>query len=248
MGGYFSTRWDGHARRCTVEDALRLSTREIRAYLAMPRSVALEWHWSRGNERVAEVSMALGATSIDDPPSQFFGYRGDGSEGMTHPRKRRSLHLLYVVRQEGEPEERVEVETRLVALPMRFGGARWWLECPWCRSMRAALYLPLVAGGTRWRCRRCYGLRYRVQRLDPTARMEARMRRASERAHAGPWEHWFDFPPPKPKWMRHSTYARHVEEWHRASGARDAFCFAGMSALLARYDRARGVPTRARRG
>jgi hypothetical protein len=236
MGGYSSTRWNGHARRCTVEESLHISVRDLRPHLATPCAASLMWQWSRDGKRVADISLQIGALSNLRDALAAWGCLSEAVRDSDVLRPNRSVTMRYSVRGDGT-DKTIEEHTELVARPMRFTGLRWWLVCPSCRSLRTALYLPVWAGGTRWRCRRCYGLRYLAQRLDPTARMELRMRRVSSRLHSGHWEHWFDFPPAKPKWMRLPTYAWHVEEWERASAARDAFCFAGMTAFLARCER-----------
>jgi hypothetical protein len=44
------------------------------------------------------------------------------------------------------------------------GGRRWWFLCPGCTRRMGVLYLP--PGQTEFRCRGCYGLRYRSQQRD----------------------------------------------------------------------------------
>ena len=43
-------------------------------------------------------------------------------------------------------------------------GRRWWFLCPGCTRRMGVLYLP--PGRTEFRCRGCYGLRYRSQQRD----------------------------------------------------------------------------------
>jgi hypothetical protein len=226
MGGYGSTRW-GHSRRCTVEDALRLSVRDLRSYVGDPPSQGIVWNWSSDGRCLAQVGLRLGPERVDV------------SEEDHHHLLRRSLAISYEVGRSdgGEPIERVNQGAELLGLPMRFGGVRWWLVCPRCHRFGAALYLPTVTGSRRWGCRRCYGLRYLTQRLEPVTRFQVRMQRVAKRICGKWWEHWFDFPPPKPKWMRYPTYSRHVEAWKRADEARDGMSLAGMQALLARFQR-----------
>lgn len=184
----------------------------------------------------ADVEVVLGAPFTEEPPSDEL-YCADRTFDLSDlSGALRSLTLRYVVRRAGI-DEQVEDDTDLVGQPMRFGGYRWWLACPKCGSLRRSVYLPRWAGGTRWRCRQCYGLRYRVQRLGTTARIEHRMRHICGRLQPRGWEHWLHYPPPKPKWMRFSTYGRHVGEWKRARDARNSRYCATMSALIYRLSR-----------
>jgi hypothetical protein len=48
---------------------------------------------------------------------------------------------------------------RMHSTPCRFGGRRWWFDCPGCRRRVARLYVP--PGRPWFRCRRCHGLTYR---------------------------------------------------------------------------------------
>ena len=57
----------------------------------------------------------------------------------------------------------VKVVLLLSATPCRFGGQRWWLVCPGCRSKRAYLF----HGGEAWVCRACGGWRYATQTERP---------------------------------------------------------------------------------
>jgi len=65
------------------------------------------------------------------------------------------------------------------------------------------------------------------------------MQRVSDRLYGRPWECWLDFPPGKPKWMRHPTYARHVEQWQQASDAREHIYGVMLLGILSKYQRLR---------
>lgn len=234
MGGYCSTRWGYHARRCTVEESLRLCVGDLRSYLADSSACSFCWQWSRDGERIAEVGVILSPLTTEEPDDDLRRYWG--ADAARFRRLRRTLTLRYAIVRDGQPDN-VQQQARLMARPMRFGGFRWWLQCPRCHGFRSILYLPMRAGGRDWRCRTCYGLKYRSQRLDPAGRTELRMQRISSRLHSGWWASWLDFPPPKPKWMRHPTYARHVEAWERASDVREGIYGVRLFSLLTRIER-----------
>jgi hypothetical protein len=208
MGGYGSTRWAWHTRRRTVEESQKLSVRDLElSILADP-----QWCWYTR----AGVGLRLGTATEQQRP--------DGVK-----RAQRSITLDT---SEFDSAQTVE----LVGHPMRFGGVRWWFQCPNCSRRRNALYLIRSAGTSRWGCRQCYGLTYLTQRLEPMARLEVRMRRAASRLHPE-WENWFHCPPPKPKWMRWPTYERRCATWHRASQARDWAWIRGVQPFLTRMKR-----------
>jgi hypothetical protein len=89
----------------------------------------------------------------------------------------------------------------IVQQPVGFGGVRLWICCPGCGRRCRVLY-----GGQRLRCRKCLGLQYWCQMLQPHDRAyrqaEKVMRRCDPRARWGQ-----DFPD-KPPWMRWDTYDR----------------------------------------
>ena len=61
----------------------------------------------------------------------------------------------------GEPiEQKISCE----ATVQNGGGYRWWFVCPGCSRRMGVLYLPPAQRV--FRCRRCYGLRYRSQQRD----------------------------------------------------------------------------------
>lgn len=235
MGGHWSTRWDGHARKCTTEDSFGLQIKQLRPYLQSPSAQLVRWGWSHEGESVGQIEFVIGAVTIA-PPTISAGDFLDISRIANSPLPKRSLTFLYKIVREGS-DEHVEQQIALVAHPMRFGGFRWWFECPWCRSFRTGLYLPTIIGASRWRCRHCFGLRYLSQRLGPTARSELRMQRIAKKLNSGWWDSWLDFPPPKPKWMRHATYGREVDRWERASSARDGIFAVMLGGIVARWSK-----------
>jgi hypothetical protein len=212
MGGYGSTRWGGRARRCTVEESLHLSASNFRSSVANPHTQMCQLGWYRDRQPYLFLKVYF-ATRTSYRHSLTFSYSlADGA---------------------GADTTSFTIASALVARPMRFGGVRWWLECPRCCRLCSKLYLPLSAGGKYWWCRRCYGLKYATQRLEPTDRAATRMCRIVRRLHPT-WADALLELPPKPKRMHSTTYAKHVRAWERASEAREWALNRRFSAFLAR--------------
>jgi hypothetical protein len=135
--------------------------------------------------------------------------------------------------------ESVTQTLRLVAVPMRFGGVRWWWSCPRCETRRAALYNPSGRGG--WACRTCYRLAHPVQNESPTDRAFRRWERAAARLGVEDLvpadaldmapEAWT---PPRPKGMRRHTYSRLVAGWESSLAATARGLGAQLENLLSR--------------
>jgi hypothetical protein len=97
----------------------------------------------------------------------------------------------------------------LIARPRNFGGRQWYFECPVTRRPVSVLWRPY--GATRFCSRQHWGrqVAYRSQFSDATNRAHLGQARIKARliADLDPDE-WVL--PPKPKWMRWSTYRRHL--------------------------------------
>jgi hypothetical protein len=82
---------------------------------------------------------------------------------------------------------------RLELMPLRFGGARTYLDCPDCGRRVLKLYWPF-AGPARFACRGCHGLAYRSSAQRP--RSLAELRTFVERRHQA-------LPSPAAAWRRY---------------------------------------------
>lgn len=224
MGGFGSGRRGG---RATVEgcrslkldvnivtraprDAVRgLSDGEV--FTAKPRV----WSWTvnSGPEPVARIVVLL-------------------SLGRDSGHARLLFDIDHATRRTGPQDQRVEMATT----PCRFGGRRWWWVCPATGRRCAKLYLP--NGGTRFLGRGpgAYRLPYASQSASPMERSHGRLARLCRRLGAR-YDCADDPPPPRPKWMRHRTYARMVSEWESEVGRLDGIFVAGIERLVARIDR-----------
>lgn len=113
------------------------------------------------------------------------------------------LQLRYRIRRYGEEWQDVAEVVPFVWTPTPFGGRRQWLQCPKCGRGCRVIY-----GGSQFRCRRCWRLRYSSQyeaahqrALDQADKLRKRVG-GNHSAVDG------DEFPPKPKRMRWSTYWR----------------------------------------
>lgn len=138
------------------------------------------------------------------------------------------IEFVHRGRDRDESAQRYRVP--LLRSPQRFGGVRWWFQCPQTGKRSVKLYLPL--GGYRFWSRGAYQLGYASQRED-------RMSRAQRQAikvyrTLGGEGNWRDDPPPKPKWMRWRTYERLAERLDHYNARFDGEWLTGVSRLLRR--------------
>jgi hypothetical protein len=113
----------------------------------------------------------------------------------------------------------------LVAHPRHFGGRQWYFLCPAMNWPVSVLWRP--PGARRFRSRQAWGrqVAYRSQFSDPDNRAhlgQARIKaRLIENLDPDEWDL-----PPKPKWMRWSTYNRYVERFDNYENILDYGCVA----------------------
>jgi hypothetical protein len=138
MGGTFSTRWNAHLKRPTVEQGLTLDLGQLARKGCFKSWYSGRVGWSEGGNETASLG---------------FHVLPEGG-GLV-------LWLSYrVVGRQQDVEVRVPLETTRP----HFGGVRWWFVCPLAVNGRACgrragkLYLP--PGARYFGCRRCYGLTY----------------------------------------------------------------------------------------
>jgi hypothetical protein len=112
----------------------------------------------------------------------------------------------------------------------RFGGARWWFECP--RTCRRVAKLFLPRGGHRFWSRAGYGLGYASQREAPLDRVHRQGAKLCRELGDAAW--WPECLPPKPKWMRWRTYERKQERFDALAERLDRVWTVGAMKLLAR--------------
>lgn len=133
------------------------------------------------------------------------------------------LRLIYSTRQNEGPWTQVDDRIPFVTTPMRFGGQRVWFCCPGCQRRCRVVY-----GGARFRCRNCHGLRYNSQ-YEPSYQRQLDMADKLRKRVGGDNGAFDGEPfPPKPRWMRSSTYRRLQAKYDRlndlwAAGVMQAF-------------------------
>jgi hypothetical protein len=89
-------------------------------------------------------------------------------------------------------------------MPLHLGGFRRWLGCPGCGRRCRSLYY----GEAVLRCRRCLGLKYRSQDMQPAQRASYGMYRLRKYRLDDQSPDLLDGCPPKPRGMRWKTYER----------------------------------------
>lgn len=112
--------------------------------------------------------------------------------------------VLTVSVHEAPSPERVH-QIALDGEPMPLGGARWWARCPGCSGRCAVVYF---ARGV-VRCRRCFGLAYRCQRMPAYRRAGLRIAKLADRLRARE----LLGEPTRPPRMRRATFARLLASW-----------------------------------
>jgi hypothetical protein len=101
----------------------------------------------------------------------------------------------------------IDQRITLISRQRHFGGRQWYFVCP-CMNRRAAvLWRP--PGARYFACRQKWErqVAYRTQFMCPSDRVHHMRRKLCDRI-GGPGSHEEWDVPPKPKWMRWTTYAR----------------------------------------
>ncbi len=96
---------------------------------------------------------------------------------------------------------------RLLKTPGRYGGIRYWFECPrpWCRRRCSVLYREWHSNARAFTCRHCTPFRYETQVLGRADLIVARIDRLIRRLEIRP-----DHTPKRPKGMHSCTFERLV--------------------------------------
>lgn len=128
--------------------------------------------------------------------------RGDEETGSIRLRADDGgIVLMYRTRPWGGEWEDVEQRVSLSYTSANFGGERPWFVCPHCHRRCGKLY-----GGSRFYCRKCWGLTYASQRERPHDRLLTRVQDLRTRLGGSP--NMLELFPEKPKGMHWRTYDR----------------------------------------
>lgn len=155
MGGSASGRYRTR-NRGTVDAACRIDLRFLRKQGALR-----EGHRASGTLRW---------TRRGEP---------SGSMGYTVVMNGEDRRLILSYSTNGEART---VTVQLEAVPMRFGGFRYYALCP--RTLRRCQVLPVVGGVVA--CRQAHRLTYASQSMDRLDRTRERMERCEKRLHEKP--------------------------------------------------------------
>jgi hypothetical protein len=118
------------------------------------------------------------------------------------------LRLIYRTRPHGGEWRDVNELVPFVWTQTRFGGQRRWFQCLSCARRCRILY-----GGSRYRCRRCHGLKYESQ-YEPSYQRAVNQADKLRKRVGGERGAFDEEPfPPKPKGMHWKTYRRLEERY-----------------------------------
>lgn len=137
------------------------------------------------------------------------------------------MELTYRSREPGSDEWRdVRELIPFTYTSQKLGGRRLWFECKSCRRRCAVLY-----GGSRYRCRKCWGLAYQSQREEVQDRLIRRARKLRRR-YGG--SECLDEPfPDKPKGRHWAPYERAMREADALELAADRLMLRRWAGMLA---------------
>jgi hypothetical protein len=122
-----------------------------------------------------------------------------------------------------------DMEQTIILTPRRrgFGGHQWYFMCPYEDRCCSVLWRP--PGGRQFRCRQGWRVAYSSQFLNRVNRAHRGQAKIKVRLLADCDLELWELPP-KPKWMRWSTYDRYAEKFYRY----EAILGEGVDELLAK--------------
>jgi hypothetical protein len=127
--------------------------------------------------------------------------RGQETGSINYRIEHAGLRLIYRTRSYGGEWQDVNEVIPFLITATRFSGQRHWFKCLSCGRRCRIIY-----GGSYFRCRRCYRLKYASQYEPPFGRAASRAHKIRERlGYSGSVDDPF---PPKPKGMHWKTYER----------------------------------------
>ena len=147
--------------------------------------------------------------------------RGIISAEMSDP------HDAWLRIQIGEAVQRIT----LVSRSRKFGGRQWFFLCPATGRLATVLWKP--PGASKFCSRQAWGreVAYHSQFQDAATRAQLGKERIKARPIGYLDPNAWDLPP-KPKWMRWSTYNRYVERFDEYEERLDNACIASVSKRL----------------
>jgi hypothetical protein len=167
-------------------------------------------------------------------------YRDETTAFIAISGGKQAVSLDYRVKSGGEDWQSVQQRVPIRWTSCRFGGERPWFVCDvrangvYCGRQVAKLY----GAGRLFACRHCYRLGYRVQRggsMDRAHLHLGRLHRKLGADYDGP----DGLPPPRPRWMRHRTYNRVVQQIEAGEDRLNAAFLIGAERFLALVERSK---------
>lgn len=160
----------------------------------------LAWMFRSGFARDGENRSGTINWTRNGKPSGSIGF----SAMMAQPGAER-LELSYARGSNANPAS-VRQTIRLCYTVPNYGGRRWWMRCPILTTRVGKLYLP--AGADRFASREAWKLSYECQREAAADRALERLFRLQAKLGCAPG---LSRTPTRPKGMRHTTFARHMQ-------------------------------------
>jgi hypothetical protein len=159
------------------------------------RSIDIAWFMRTGSSSVGNSGIISWSRAGSE--TGYIGYK------IEHD----GIRLRYQHTQYGRDPTEIDECIPIATTPMHFGGHRSWFTCLSCGRRCRILY-----GGERFRCRLCYGAKYKSQYQHPaytTLDQRWRIRRRLEECGGKEWPFGLDAPlPPKPPRMHWNTYEK----------------------------------------
>jgi hypothetical protein len=133
---------------------------------------------------------------------------------------------------------RIQIETldqqiTLTARPRHLGGRQWYFRCPATQRRCSTLWMP--RGANRFASRQAWRgkVAYASQFESPSDRAQRGQAKIKSRLIRDNDPDAWDLPP-KPRWMRWSTYKRHVERFEAYGEVVEEAIFGQLARLLSR--------------
>ena len=214
MGGIGSGRPGGFGRD-KVENCRSIDVNRLHREGCLRAGWSGGWHWSRGGEKVASISLRAEADR---------------------------LHLSYRVRAHGGEWQDVDEAILITRVACRFGGTRPYFICPGvvngvsCGRRVCKLY----GAGRYFVCRTCYGLSYASQSEGEWDRAVRRAGKIRIRLGGKPY-HTEPFPE-RPKHMWRRTYSHLKQRTLQAERSADEAFELAVARLLARPPKSKRKP------
>jgi hypothetical protein len=167
-----------------------------------------------------------GAGTTAHPIRWISSYWGEVARGVVTANMPREGQGWFTIELAGENCQRIA----LVARPRHFGGRQWYFSCPKTGRPVSVLWRP--PGARQFASRQAWGrqVAYQSQFQDATGRAHLGKQRIKSRLIGNLDPDEWDLPP-KPKWMRWTTYNRYEKKFDRYEAILDYGC-AALAAKL----------------